>query len=72
MLRRPSELASRLDVAIRAAKAADILLIEEAGGRCTDYCGQPPTEAASSVVASNRSLHDAMLKLVEAGCHGRS
>ena len=51
--------------------AAGILLIEEAGGRCTDYCGDPASGATSSIVASNGPLHDSILKLVEDGCHGQ-
>jgi myo-inositol-1(or 4)-monophosphatase len=51
--------------------AAGILLIEEAGGRCTDYCGKTLAGMTSSTVASNGILHNAILKLVKDGCHGQ-
>ena len=51
--------------------AAGILLIEEAGGRCTDYCGNTLAGMTSSTVASNGILHNAILKLVKDGCHGQ-
>lgn len=45
--------------------AAGILLIEQAGGRCTNYLGQPFSGATSSMVASNTSIHHAMLDCLE-------
>jgi myo-inositol-1(or 4)-monophosphatase len=51
--------------------AAGILLIEEAGGCSTDYCGAPFTGATSSIVASNRALQDAILNHVGDSCHGK-
>jgi len=41
--------------------AAGILLIEEAGGRSTDYRGQPFAGDTSSIVASNKHIHNAIL-----------
>jgi myo-inositol-1(or 4)-monophosphatase len=50
--------------------AAGILLIEEAGGRSTDYDGSPFTGAMSSIVASNSAIHDTILNQLKDGCHG--
>ncbi len=41
---------------------AGFLIVEEAGGRCTDAEGGPPTGA--SFVASNGLIHDAMLEVL--------
>lgn len=38
--------------------AAGILLVTEAGGRCTNYEGEAPASALSSIVASNGPLHE--------------
>ena len=51
--------------------AAGILLIEEAGGRSTNYCGVPFAGAISSIVASNGALQDAILNHLGDGCYGR-
>lgn len=45
--------------------AAGILLIEEAGGRSTDYRGQPFSSVTSSMVASNKRIHNALLGYLE-------
>lgn len=45
--------------------AAGILLIEEAGGRNTDYQGNPFAGAISSMVASKGRVHDALLSYLE-------
>jgi len=45
--------------------AAGILLIEEAGGRSTDYQGRPFSGSLSSMVASNGRIHDALLRHLE-------
>ena len=37
------------------------LIVEEAGGRCTDFAGEPPRHG-SSFVATNGLLHDAVLE----------
>ena len=41
--------------------ATGILLIEEAGGHSTNYRGQPFSGAPSSMVASNKRIHNALL-----------
>ena len=45
--------------------AAGILLVEEAGGRSTDYQGQPFLCPTSSLVASNKRIHNALLGYLE-------
>lgn len=45
-------------------KAAGMLIIREAGGKVTDYAGNPLTLEASSNLASNGLLHDAMLEIL--------
>lgn len=44
--------------------AAGVLLIEEAGGRVTDFQGRPHALAGGRLVASNGRLHDAMLRVI--------
>ncbi len=44
--------------------AAGILLVTEAGGRVTDYDGQPYRLTQGTCVASNGLIHDAMLDLI--------
>ncbi len=44
--------------------AAGILLIEEAGGRVTDFKSNPDALFASQMVASNGHIHDAILEVV--------
>ena len=44
--------------------AAGILLIEEAGGRVTDFKSDPDALFASQMVASNGHIHDAILEVV--------
>jgi len=60
--------------------AAGTLLVEEAGGRVTDYRGRPPAETASEgdgalfggqILASGGPLHDAMRPLVAPMQHVR-
>lgn len=46
--------------------AAGILLVEEAGGRVTDYDGGPPDLAGRTVAASNGPLHPFLLELLRA------
>jgi len=46
--------------------AAGFLLVEEAGGKITDYRGRPTTLHDREVVASNRLLHGAMIRNVHA------
>jgi myo-inositol-1(or 4)-monophosphatase len=44
--------------------AAGVLVVEEAGGRCTGFAGGPVPADGSEIVASNGILHDAMLELL--------
>jgi myo-inositol-1(or 4)-monophosphatase len=46
--------------------AAGYLIVEEAGGRCTDVRGGSPPASGSDVVASNGQIHHAMLQVLEA------
>lgn len=41
---------------------AGALLVKEAGGIITDYCGKPWNVASCDLVASNIKVHDAMIK----------
>ncbi len=47
--------------------AAGILLVEEAGGRVSDYAGTPLPIHGRSIIASNGQLHDAMLRVIREG-----
>jgi myo-inositol-1(or 4)-monophosphatase len=44
--------------------AAGALLVEEAGGRFTDFEGRGPARAGREIVASNGHIHAAMLELI--------
>ena len=44
--------------------AAGMLLVEEAGGRVTDYSGRPSPVRARQIVASNGYVHDEMLRIL--------
>ncbi|MGA9117371.1 MAG: inositol monophosphatase family protein [Bacteroidota bacterium] len=44
--------------------AAGILLVEESGGRVTDFSGNPPRLDGRQVLASNARVHDAMLEVL--------
>jgi myo-inositol-1(or 4)-monophosphatase len=44
--------------------AAGVLLIEEAGGRVTDYRGDPLNIYTPKVVATNGRVHDAMMRIL--------
>jgi myo-inositol-1(or 4)-monophosphatase len=46
--------------------AAGYLIVEEAGGRCTDAAGGDPSASGSDVVASNGLIHQAMLEVLKA------
>lgn len=46
--------------------AAGVVLVEEAGGRVTDYAGHPWRPASRNIVASNGHLHAAMLEVIAA------
>src|SRR5690606_29138562 len=43
--------------------AAVALLVEEAGGRCTTFAGDPPADGAS-LLSTNGRLHEAALELL--------
>ncbi len=46
--------------------AAGYLIVEEAGGRCSDLSGGAAPASGSAVVASNGQIHQAMLDLLKA------
>jgi myo-inositol-1(or 4)-monophosphatase len=45
--------------------AAGYLIVEEAGGRCSDLSGEAPPASGSAVVASNGRIHQAMLEVLK-------
>ena len=45
--------------------AAGALLVEEAGGRVTDYSGGPMDPGGGEYVASNGQIHDEMLEVIQ-------
>jgi myo-inositol-1(or 4)-monophosphatase len=53
--------------------AAGVLIVEEAGGRVTDYTNRPVDLFGGQCVASNGRIHDAMLEVIvrAAGAAGR-
>ena len=46
--------------------AAGALIVEEAGGRVTDYAGAPVELSRGQIVASNAALHAQMLETIQA------
>ena len=44
--------------------AAGLLMVEEAGGRCTNLAGGPPARSGVETIVSNGQLHDQVLKLL--------
>ncbi len=44
--------------------AAGLLIVEEAGGRCSDSRGGPPLRSGEETVASNGAIHEAMLEVL--------
>lgn len=48
--------------------AAGVLLVEESGGRVTDFDGNPMTLDSLECLASNVLIHDAMQKILQPGC----
>lgn len=46
-------------------KAAGMLIVTEAGGKVSDYSGNPMTLKGRQNVASNGHIHEAMLKVIE-------
>lgn len=60
----------RVDVALSKNKDtfpefAGKLLVEEAGGRFTDFSGNPLTVATHGIIASSGKMHDTFLKIVQ-------
>jgi myo-inositol-1(or 4)-monophosphatase len=52
--------------------AAGVLIVEEAGGRVTDYANRPVDVFGMQCVASNGKVHDAMIEVIRrAGAAGR-
>jgi myo-inositol-1(or 4)-monophosphatase len=51
--------------------AAGVLVVEEAGGRVTDFSGAPFDIASRETLASNGLVHEALLKEFDAIFHGR-
>ncbi len=45
--------------------SAGLLLVEEAGGRISDYAGGPAPRSGAQIVASNGKIHNAMLDLLQ-------
>jgi myo-inositol-1(or 4)-monophosphatase len=44
--------------------AAGILIVEEAGGRVTDFAGGPPPASGSEIASSNGLVHDELLRVL--------
>lgn len=47
--------------------AAGLLLVQEAGGKCTDFCGQPWNLNTKRYIAANRIVHKDILKVLKRG-----
>jgi fructose-1,6-bisphosphatase/inositol monophosphatase family enzyme len=45
--------------------AAAIALVEESGGKITDWQGQPATIQSREIAAGNEALHHEFLKLIQ-------
>jgi len=45
--------------------AAGILIVEEAGGRTSDFSGHPSCASGREIIASNARLHEAMLEILQ-------
>jgi myo-inositol-1(or 4)-monophosphatase len=48
--------------------AAGVLLVEESGGRVTDFDGNPMTLDSLECLASNVHIHEEMQKILQPGC----
>jgi myo-inositol-1(or 4)-monophosphatase len=44
--------------------AAGLLLVEEAGGRISDFDGGPAPDTGARIVSSNGRIHDTMLEVL--------
>ncbi len=51
--------------------AAGLLLIEEAGGRFSDFCGKPSSIYNKQVLATNGLIHDKVVAILEQGIAGK-
>jgi myo-inositol-1(or 4)-monophosphatase len=47
--------------------AAGSLMVEEAGGKCTDYTGKPFSVYQYQMIASNGIIHDELLRIIQGG-----
>ncbi|RLC65301.1 MAG: inositol monophosphatase, partial [Chloroflexi bacterium] len=47
--------------------AAGVLLVQEAGGKTTDFAGRPDCISGATIVASNGRIHDPMLRVIREG-----
>jgi len=47
--------------------AAGSLLVQEAGGRVTDFSGKSFSVYSKDVIASNGRIHEEMVKVIQAG-----
>jgi myo-inositol-1(or 4)-monophosphatase len=50
--------------------AAGVLLLEEAGGRFTDFHGAPSTIYTKQVLATNGLIHGKVVEILERGLEG--
>ena len=51
--------------ATQQATAAGIVIVEESGGKVTDFRGKPPTVSSTEVIASNGHIHELLLELMK-------
>ena len=47
--------------------AAGLLIVEEAGGRTSDFHGGPALRSGREVVASNARIHAALIEILDWG-----
>jgi len=47
--------------------AAGSLIVQEAGGKCTDYTGKPFSVYQYQMIASNGIIHDDLLRIIQGG-----
>jgi myo-inositol-1(or 4)-monophosphatase len=46
--------------------AAGMLIVEEGGGRITDYDGRPPSIDGRKLIATNGRIHESMMEVLAA------
>lgn len=51
--------------------AAGVVILREAGGRVTDFCGQSHSHHGQELVASNGHLHDSMISVIRESLDSR-